>query len=95
MNPDPQSILDSKLAYRRGLTARPIAEKLRLLDALRERELVLRRPKRELAGPKEHAPDRAPWMELAGCMAGESEEIRRMEAELAKEFGTVSQDEWR
>ncbi len=39
---DLQRIRDSKQAYRRRLAARPIAEKLRLLDELRERALSLR-----------------------------------------------------
>jgi hypothetical protein len=37
-----QKILESKRAHRRHLAARPIGEKLRLLDALRERELAIR-----------------------------------------------------
>lgn len=39
---DFQKILESKEARRRDLAARPIAEKLRILDALRERELAIR-----------------------------------------------------
>jgi hypothetical protein len=35
-------ILESKRAFRRQLAARPIAEKLAMLDALRERELAIR-----------------------------------------------------
>ncbi len=42
MSLDLQKILASKRALRRNLAARPVAEKLRLLDALRERELVIR-----------------------------------------------------
>ena len=42
MSFDPQKILESKRALRRNLAARPVAEKLRLLDALRERELAIR-----------------------------------------------------
>jgi hypothetical protein len=42
MNLDMQKILESKRALRRGLAARPVAEKLRMLDALRERELAIR-----------------------------------------------------
>lgn len=38
-----QQILASKRVLRRKLAARPLAEKLRLLDDLRERELTLRR----------------------------------------------------
>jgi hypothetical protein len=43
MSFDLQKILESKRALRRDLAARPVAEKLRLLDALRERELAIRR----------------------------------------------------
>jgi hypothetical protein len=39
---DLHKILESKRALRRNLAARPIGEKLRMLDALRERELALR-----------------------------------------------------
>ena len=42
MSFDLQKILASKRALRRDLAARPIAEKLRMLDALRERELAIR-----------------------------------------------------
>jgi hypothetical protein len=42
MSFDPHAILESKRALRRKLAARPVAEKLRLLDALRERELAIR-----------------------------------------------------
>ena len=42
MSFDLQKILESKRALRRDLAARPIAEKLRMLDALRERELAIR-----------------------------------------------------
>ena len=42
MNFDLQKILESKRALRRDLAARPVAEKLRMLDALRERELAIR-----------------------------------------------------
>ena len=42
MNLDLQKILESKRAMRRNLAARPLAEKLRFLDALRERELAIR-----------------------------------------------------
>ena len=37
-----QTILESKRRYRQRLAARPIVEKLRILDALRERALLLR-----------------------------------------------------
>jgi hypothetical protein len=42
MTSDLQAILESKRRYRQRLAARPIAEKLRMLDALRERALILR-----------------------------------------------------
>jgi hypothetical protein len=42
MTPDLQTILESKRRYRQRLAARPIAEKLRMLDAMRERALLLR-----------------------------------------------------
>jgi hypothetical protein len=42
MNLDLQNILESKSALRYNLAARPVAEKLRMLDALRERELAIR-----------------------------------------------------
>ena len=42
MSFDLQKILESKRAFRRDLAARPIGEKLRMLDALRERELAIR-----------------------------------------------------
>jgi hypothetical protein len=42
MNFDLQKMIESKRALRRELAARPVAEKLRMLDALRERALALR-----------------------------------------------------
>jgi hypothetical protein len=39
---DLAKILNSKREFRQQLAARPIAEKLAMLDALRERELALR-----------------------------------------------------
>lgn len=39
---DLASILESKRAYRRRLAARPIAEKLAILDEMRARTLALR-----------------------------------------------------
>jgi len=42
MSLDLEKILESKRALRRDLASRPIAEKLRMLDALRERALTLR-----------------------------------------------------
>jgi hypothetical protein len=43
VNLDLQKILESKRALRRKFAARPVAAKLRMLDALRERELAIRR----------------------------------------------------
>jgi hypothetical protein len=40
---DWEKISESKQAFRRALAARPIAEKLRMLDALRERALAIRK----------------------------------------------------
>jgi len=42
MSSDLQTILESKRRYRQRLAARPIAEKLRMLDAMRECALLLR-----------------------------------------------------
>ena len=42
MSFDLEKIMDSKRALRRKLAALPVAEKLRMLDALRERELAIR-----------------------------------------------------
>jgi len=42
MSFDLEKIYAGKRAFRRALAARPIAEKLRMLDALRERELAIR-----------------------------------------------------
>jgi hypothetical protein len=42
VSPDLQKILADKRNLRRDLAARPIAEKLRLLDSLRDREVAIR-----------------------------------------------------
>jgi hypothetical protein len=42
MSLDLQKIREGKRALRRSLAARPVAEKLRMLEALRERELAIR-----------------------------------------------------
>jgi hypothetical protein len=42
MSIDLERILASKRAHRQHLASRPIGEKLRLLDVLRERELAVR-----------------------------------------------------
>ncbi len=41
---NPQKILASKRALRRGLATLPLAEKLRMLDRLRERQVAIRGP---------------------------------------------------
>jgi hypothetical protein len=42
MSTDLRNILESKRSLRRELAAQPIAEKLRMLDAMREREIAIR-----------------------------------------------------
>ena len=56
MNFDPQKIEESKRAFRRDLAARPIAEKLRMLEAMRERELAIRGRKESSASPLREEP---------------------------------------
>jgi hypothetical protein len=56
---DLAKILESKRALRQQLAARPIAEKLALLDALRERELAIRQasqPETESGGSLHETP---------------------------------------
>jgi len=55
---DPAKILQSKREFRQRLAARPIAEKLALLDAMRERALALRptRPASEAGALREEPP---------------------------------------
>ncbi len=36
-----------------------------------------------------------PWMELAGCLAGESEELHRIEGVVAEEFGRINPEDWK
>ncbi len=59
---DLENILESKRTLRRDLAARPVAEKLRMLDALRERERTIRgrvrRRKEEVRMQKEETEDR-------------------------------------
>lgn len=43
----------------------------------------------------EAIPQGAPWMELAGCLAGEAEELRRIDGVVAVEFEQVNPDDWR
>ena len=62
MSFDLQKILESKRLLRRDLAARPVAEKLRLLDALRERELAIRgRPVHSSTLREEPAPCLSPF----------------------------------
>jgi hypothetical protein len=42
MKPDLARIGENKRAFRKQLAARPVAEKLRMLDALRQRTLAIR-----------------------------------------------------
>lgn len=56
MTPSLQTILESKRALRRELAARPVAEKLRMLDAMRERAISIQR-----AGPAEAHEIKRPW----------------------------------
>lgn len=43
MTVDLTTMLESKRALRRALAALPVAEKLRMLEAMRERDLAIRR----------------------------------------------------
>jgi hypothetical protein len=36
-----------------------------------------------------------PWMELAGCLKGEADELRRIERVIAEEFERVDPEDWR
>lgn len=56
MTPSLQKILESKRALRRELAARPVAEKLRMLEAMREREISIQR-----AVPDEAHESKRPW----------------------------------
>ncbi len=57
---DLSAILASKRRHRARVAALPIAEKLRLLDALRERTLVIRRAGVAVARDAEREPGRSP-----------------------------------
>jgi hypothetical protein len=68
MKHDLPSIEQSKRTFRRQLADRPIAEKLRMLDALRERTLAIRRasdssPKKKAIVQEKHLRQRtkSPW----------------------------------
>jgi hypothetical protein len=55
---DWQKVAQSKKAYRRKLAAKPIAEKLRLLDAMHESALSIRRAnRRQVNVVREEPPD--------------------------------------
>jgi hypothetical protein len=62
MSFDLQRILESKRALRRRLAARPVAEKLQMLDALRERALAIRGPTRGTAGEASEVREEAPHL---------------------------------
>ena len=36
-----------------------------------------------------------PWMELAGCLAGESDELRRIGGVVEEEFEHINPEDWR
>ena len=58
MSFDWQKVTQSKKAYRRKLAAKPIAEKLRLLDAMHESALSIRRAnRRQVNVVREEPPD--------------------------------------
>ncbi len=59
MKHDLPSIEQSKRAFRKGLADRPIAEKLRMLDALRERTLTIRRASNSGSAKNPGASDRS------------------------------------
>lgn len=48
-----QKVIESKRELRRELALRPVAEKLRILDAMREREIAIRHNR--AVDPFEHA----------------------------------------
>ncbi len=58
-------ILESKRAMRQKLAALPVAEKLKLLDALRERQLAIR-GRSECSGNLGEAPLKAVKVERSG-----------------------------
>jgi hypothetical protein len=43
MSDFPEKVTDSKRSFRRELAARPVGEKLRILDRMRERDTTIRR----------------------------------------------------
>lgn len=64
MNSQLSAILASKRAHRSRLAALPVAEKLRLLDAMRERSIILRRAG-AAAGERRDLPTAAPGSDSA------------------------------
>jgi hypothetical protein len=59
---DLQKMVAGKRGFRMRLAALPVAEKLRMLDALRERELAIRgRPDDSLSSPDRVREDSAPY----------------------------------
>ena len=66
MKVDPERIGESKRDFRRRLAARPIAEKLRLLDSLRQRALAIRRRSNTGATKKALSKRRLPTADLIG-----------------------------
>lgn len=54
---DLQKMIESKRAYRALLAARPIGEKLRMLDALRERQVTIQRGPHSKANGLRDEPD--------------------------------------
>jgi hypothetical protein len=60
MKLDLTPILESKRTFRRRAAARPIAEKLRMLDALRERTLSIRRASESDPAKKDVVQERPP-----------------------------------
>ena len=67
MTLDLRRILESKRAYRRDLASRPVAEKLAMLDVLRDRVRTIRQAAtgEESARSREVAPASAPAAERA------------------------------
>jgi len=61
MNFDQQKVFEGKRAFHRNLADRSVAEKLRMLDALRERELAIRGKREDVPSAlrEEPAPPRA------------------------------------
>lgn len=57
---DLQKMIESKRAYRALLAARPIGEKLRVLDALRERQVIIRGSPHSKANVLREEPDASP-----------------------------------